>query len=252
MILMYHRSRDRAPGSGMKLEWGQLPGLFPEFEEAGRWLPLLEHHARLVDEAAVHTRVTSVEPEDVVRRHYAESLEVLRVAVAADGVPASMVDVGSGGGYPGLVAAAIWPETAVHLVEPLQKRARLLGVMAEAMGLRNVYVYPERAEDAGRGPLRERAALVTARAVAQLRELIEYTAAFAANGGLIALPKGSRAAAEVADAGRALAALGCDYERTVEMRPEVSDAGVVVLVRKVRGLRPKYPRKAGTPGRLPL
>jgi 16S rRNA (guanine527-N7)-methyltransferase len=73
------------------------------------------------------------------------------------------------------VIAAVEPDTPVTLVEPLKKRARLLDAMAQALGLANVKVEALRAEEAGRGPLRESGHLVTARAVAPLAELLEYT-----------------------------------------------------------------------------
>ena len=63
-----------------EFEWDELPALFPDFEDPGRWLPLLRRHLVLVEEAAPHTRVTSVPAREAVRRHYAESLELLRVA----------------------------------------------------------------------------------------------------------------------------------------------------------------------------
>jgi len=126
----------------VKLSWIDLPGLFPEFPEPDRWLPLLRRHAGLVDEAAPHTRVTAVTGADVVRRQYAESLELLRVAGIFTSVCGSFADVGSGGGFPGLVVAIIHPTLPVSLVEPLRKRARLLDVMAAELGLTNVRCWP--------------------------------------------------------------------------------------------------------------
>ncbi|MCY3602275.1 MAG: class I SAM-dependent methyltransferase, partial [Chloroflexi bacterium] len=163
------------------LAWESLPELFPDLAEPERWLPLLRRHAQLLAESPVQT--TSVKGETVVARHYAESLEAYRLA----GWPAAgvVVDVGSGGGFPGLVIAAVAPEVEVHLVEARRKRAGLLTEMAEALGLARVTAHGERAEEAGRGALRERADLVIARAVAPLPVLLEYTAPLAATGGTI-------------------------------------------------------------------
>jgi 16S rRNA (guanine527-N7)-methyltransferase len=205
-----------------------------------------------VADAAPHTRVTSVTAANVVRRQYAESLEALRIARCFTSTTEPYADVGSGGGYPGLVVAIIQPATPVTLVEPLQKRARLLESMAAELGLANVRVLPDRAEDAGRGPLRERCALVTARAVAELRELLEYTVPLAGPGGWIVLPKGSGAEAEVEEAARAFDELNCAHRATVPMRPEVSDSGMVVVVEKLGPTPEKYPRRAGIPGKRPL
>ncbi len=233
--------------------WDELPALFPSLAEPERWLPLLQAHLDLVSRAEGHTRVTAVAPGEAIQRHYAESLETWRIALEASGaIPDAVVDVGSGGGYPGLVMACVAPQTRFALVEPLQKRARLLEAAADELALTNVAVYAQRAEDAGRGPLRESAGLVTARAVAALPALLEYTVPFAARGGAIALPKGSALPAELAEATNAMAQLGCEHETTVAMRPAISEALTVALFRKVATTPQRYPRRPGVPRKRPL
>ena len=239
-------------GCSLNLTWDVLPGLFPGFEESTHWLPLLRRHAELVDAAAEHTRVTAVEGSDVIRRHYAESLELLRIADEVAGRSSVVVDVGSGGGYPGLVIACVRPESMVHLVEPLQKRARLLDGMVAELGLTNVRVHAIRAEEAGRGELRVAAGLVTARAVAALPELLEYTAPLGRDGGWLAFPKGSAAEDELAAAENAVRLLNCRYAGTVAMRPEISEAVGVVLFERRGAVDPKYPRRPGMPRKRPL
>ncbi|MDE2669595.1 MAG: class I SAM-dependent methyltransferase [Chloroflexota bacterium] len=230
------------------LAWESLPELFPDLAESERWLPLLRRHAQLLAESPVQT--TTVKGEMVVARHYAESLEAYRLSGSQEeGV---VVDVGSGGGFPGLVIAAVAPGLEVHLVEARRKRADLLGEMAEALGLANVRAHGERAEEAGRGALRERGNLVIARAVAPLPVLLEYTAPLAATGGTIAAVKGSRGEAELAEAGTALEALNCEHTGTKQMRSEVAGQMRVLLFRK-RGATPsRYPRRPGMPEKRPL
>jgi 16S rRNA (guanine527-N7)-methyltransferase len=195
--------------------------------------------------------VTAVPPGEAVRRHYAESLELLRLADAA-GWDGMICDVGSGGGYPGLVIAAIVPGTVVHLVEPLQKRARLLTWLAEELGLGNVRVHASRAEDAARTQLRDACGLVTARAVAGLSEVLEYTSPFAHDGGLVALPKGSGLDAEVEQGATAMELLGVDIDSRQRMREEVSGHIDVLLLRKVGQTNERYPRRAGMAAKRPL
>ncbi len=234
-----------------ELPWDDLPDLFPAFPAPGRWLPLLKAHAKFVQLYAGRIRVTAVSPENAVRRNYAESLELLRIATI-EGVPGMTVDVGSGGGFPGIVIAAVFPEMRVHLVEPLKKRARLLSEMALELALGNVTVHAERAEDAARGALRDRADLVTARAVAELRELLEYTAPLATAGGSLALAKGSSVASELTTAVRAIVELRCAFVTVLPMRSEVSETIQVALFEKVGPTPARYPRRAGTPARTPL
>ena len=233
------------------LSWEELPALFPGLSGAGRWLPLLERQAALIAGAGPRVRVSSVPVAEAVRRHYAESLELLRI-IRLESSGDTLADVGSGGGFPGLVIAAAEPGLSVHLVEPLQKRARLLQDMAAALGLRNVTVHAQRAEEAGRGSLRDAVSIVTARAVASLPELIEYTAPLAAAGGLLALPKGTGVAAELAAANAALAALDLARHAVVAMRAEVSGTHAVVLLWKMGATPAGFPRRAGVPRRRPL
>lgn len=232
----------------MVLAWESLPDLFPGFPDPGRWLPVLRRHAELLAASPVQT--TSVGGEDVVARHYAESLEAYRLAGAPEaGV---VVDVGSGGGFPGLVIAAVAPGAAMHLVESRRKRAELLAKLAEALGLENVTAHGLRAEEAGRGPLRDRADLVVARAVAPLPVLLEYTAPLAAPGATIAAVKGSRGRAELAEAETAMAELACKYADTEAMRDEIAGRMQVLRFHKLGPTPERYPRRPGMPAKRPL
>lgn len=233
------------------LEWQALPALFPGLAQPGRWLPLLQRHAGLLAAAGERVRTTAVPAADGVRRHYAECLELLRI-VTAEGPFARVADVGSGGGFPGLVFAAVLPEVEAHLVEPLQKRARLLAEMAEALDLGNVTVHALRAEEVGRGRLRSACDVVTARAVAPLAVLYEYTAPLAREGGLVALPKGSAAATEIAAAAEACSLLGLGPPWVVPFRSQVSEHIVAVLARRAGEAPERYPRRPGLPLKRPL
>lgn len=230
------------------LTWDSLPELFPNFAEPERWLPLLQRHAELLAASPVQT--TTVTGDEVVARHYAESLESFRLADAPR--EGTVVDVGSGGGFPGMVIAAVATGVQVHLVEARRKRADLLTEMAEALGLANVTAYGQRAEEAGRGRLRDSADLVIARAVAPLPVLLEYTAPLATTGGAIAAVKGSRGGAELAEAGGAMAALNCEHAGAETMRGEFAGHMRVFLFRKVGATPARYPRRPGMPAKRPI
>jgi 16S rRNA (guanine527-N7)-methyltransferase len=146
----------------------------------------------------------------------------------------------------------VWPEREVHLVEPLKKRARLLAEVAAELGLANVRVHAVRAEEAGRGELRESCALVVARAVAELRVLLEYTAPLAMPGGVLALAKGSGVKAEVEVARHAAEVLSCGGLRVTPMRSEVNALASIVLAEKVGRTVEGYPRRPGMPEKRPL
>jgi 16S rRNA (guanine527-N7)-methyltransferase len=163
-----------------------------------------------------------------------------------------VIDVGSGGGYPGVVIAAILPATPVTLVEPLKKRSRLLESIAIDLGLPRLRVQPLRAEEAGRGPLRDSAALVTARAVAPLAELLEYTTPLAAVEGEVLLPKGSGLAAELAAAAHAIQELRCELVGIDRPRPVISPNLAFAAFKKLAPTPEQYPRRPGVPGRRTL
>lgn len=231
--------------------WSDLQDLFPDFAQPETWLAKLQKHAELVAAASPQVRVTAVDADDAIRRNYAESLELLRIMLAMRDAPA-VVDVGSGGGFPGMVIACVLNDRPIHLVEPLRKRATLLAAVAEALSLTHVSVHPLRAEEAGRGPLRDAVPIVTARAVAPLRELLEYTAPLAATGGGLFFPKGSGIEEEITAAGNAMDVLQCEVLARTEMRPEISPVLTVLCLEKAGTTPERYPRRPGVPAKRPL
>ncbi len=235
------------------MNWPDLPSLFPAFEQPKRWLPLLERHHQLLEAAAPQTRVTSVPPDEAVQRHYAESLEIWRLLLESAPLDVTLAaDVGSGGGFPGMVAACVSPGVRFALIEPLKKRARLLEELAAELRLPNVEVLPLRAEEAGRTALRDSAGIVTARAVASLAELLEYTAPLAADGGIVGLPKGTSMPDELAKSAKACHILGCTFLETVPMRPEITQTLALAVFRKSGPTHRNYPRRPGMPHQKPL
>ncbi len=164
--------------------------------------------------------------DDAWERHVLDALSLL--PLLAD-VPAgaALVDVGSGGGLPGIPLAIARPDLAITLVEATQKKAAFLGAVSEALQLANVAVYADRAEELGRDELGETFDVVTARAVGRVKVLAPLLLPFARPGGLILLIKGQRAEEELLEAKATLAKLGAVHEKTV-----ATPTGRVVVLRK--------------------
>jgi 16S rRNA (guanine527-N7)-methyltransferase len=141
---------------------------------------------------------------------------------------ARVVDVGSGGGVPGIPLAIARRDLGVTLVEATQKKAAFLEAVSAALGLANVSVRAERAESLAAGELRGSFDVVTARAVAKLAALVLVTAPLARRGGCLLLVKGQRADEELADAAKALRTARVIHERTV-----ATPTGRIVVLRKV-------------------
>lgn len=161
-----------------------------------------------------------------------------------------VADLGSGAGVPGVPVAVMRPALRVVLVEASRRKAGFLGVALRELRLENAEVANARAEALGRDPEhRGRYDAVLARALAPLRVLAEYALPLLKVGGVAVLPKGARAAAEVAAAARALRVLGGEAEVRPALSPHTSP---VVLVRKTAPTPDAYPRRPGIPERRPL
>lgn len=165
-----------------------------------------------------------------------------------------VVDVGSGGGLPGLPLAIARPDVSFTLLEATGKKARFLESAASSLGLTNVSVAAERAESAGRSPAhRERYEAAVCRAVGPMNVLLELCLPLVRVGGRLLAMKGPKAEAELRDAGDALDALGGGELSVHDAYPETfGNDLVVVSVAKARATPGSYPRLPGVPKREPL
>ena len=168
--------------------------------------------------------LTAIEdPAEVWEKHGLDALSLVPHLPRAG----ALLDVGSGGGVPGLVLAIARRDLRVTLLEATQKKAGFLAAVARELGLDNVVVVAERAEAAAKGELCSRFDVVTARAVARLDKLLPITAPFARAGGILLLIKGARAPVELEEAARVMKKLGVRHERTT-----LTPTGRVVALRK--------------------
>jgi len=206
----------------------------PVEEQLREFLKLLLRTAQLFNLTAI------TDPERAWDRHVVESLRLLPLL----GPGKRLIDVGSGAGLPGMVLAIARPTLAVTLLEATAKKARFLEETAKALALSNVAVVANRAELAAAvgQPLRESFDIVTARAVAPLRILVELTAPFARVGGTIVAVKGRQAEAELASANNALFSLHVEHEATVRQ-----PTATIIVLRKKLSTPAKYPRRSGEP-----
>lgn len=223
----------------------------------GRYLEMLI-------EWAPRAGLTSLrDPAAIQSRHFAESLALLRVlreaavpdSAAWSGGGLSMVDVGAGAGLPGLPVAVVEDGVRLTLVESSARRCRFLEAAVKALDLSSrVRVVRARAEEAGRDPaLRGAFDLAVARAVAPMPVLVEYALPLLRLGGVLAAPKGSRAAEELAAAAGAIATLGGEAEPPLALPlPDGAPPQQVLIVRRTGPLDERYPRRAGVPARRPL
>ena len=166
----------------------------------------------------------------------------------------SVIDVGTGGGFPGIPLAVCSPEKEFLLLDSLNKRLKIIGSLMEELGIKNVSLLHSRAEDAcGRKEYRENFDVCVSRAVSNLSTLSEYCLPFIRRGGYLLAYKGPECERELKDASRALKILGGE---AVDIRDtEMKEYGLehkILVIRKVKNTPKTYPRKAGTPLRNPL
>lgn len=202
---------------------------------------------RLFDANTKFNLTAVTDPAEAWQRHVLDSLTLLPAVVAAEA--ASVIDVGSGGGLPGVPLAIALHSVRFTLLEATGKKARFLQETVAALGLSNVEVVSERAETAGqdRERYRERFDVAVARAVGRLPVLLELAAPLVRVGGHIAVIKGERAADEIKEARRALELLHCQVVSTTR-----NPTGTVVLIQKLQATAQRYARRPGEPGRRPL
>lgn len=195
------------------------------------------------------TRIT--EPEEALIKHFYDSLQLLSYCPHHYG---SILDVGSGAGFPGIPLKIARPEIAVVMIDSSKKRVDFLNESAVALGLTGLTAIHGRAEDIARLPdYRDKYKLVVSRAVARLPVLLELCLPFVAPEGMFVAYKGPEAGQEVKEATQALKELRSHLESDKHYTLPDNMGTRSLLIFHKEGITPApYPRKAGTPEKKPL
>lgn len=191
-------------------------------------------------------------PRAIRIRHFLDSLTCATATGPLD--DRSLIDVGSGAGFPGLPLKILYPQLRLTLVDSVAKKARFLELVAGELGLAGVTVVVDRVETLGHDPaLREQFDWAVGRAVAEMRVLAEFLLPFVRQGGWLLAQKGESAATELAEAAHSLAELGGGaITLTTVQLPETEEAHTLVVVEKNRPTPDRYPRRPGIPAKRPL
>ena len=211
------------------------------------------HYQALLLQWNERMNLTAVrQPTQIQIRHFLDSLSCLQVTGNLNGQ--SLIDVGTGAGFPGLPLKIIFPQLKLTLVESVAKKGQFLQAVADELSLSQVQILSERAEQLGQLPQhREQYDWAVARAVAELRILVEYLLPFCRVGGKMLAQKGPGAAEEMKDSRRAIKLLGGNEPEfsTVHL-PEREQTHYLITITKVAPTPGKYPRRIGVPGKRPL
>lgn len=193
-----------------------------------------------------------IEPREVAIKHIVDSLSCYQKELFTGQV--SLIDVGTGAGFPGLPLKIFYPELKLTLLDSLNKRVKFLQLVVDELGLKDVEVIHARSEEAARNKkYREKFDLATARAVARLPIICEYCLPFVKQGGTFIALKGRQYEEEIQEAQKEFSVLGGKLVKSMPVKlPELEDKRAVVYIKKEKATPKVYPRKAGTPERNPI
>jgi len=218
-------------------------------------LHLFEIYTRELLEWNKRLNLTAItEPEQIVVRHYIDSMSVSLALPGGIDFQGSVVDVGSGGGFPGLPLVLACSGAQMTLIESIGKKTRFLEHMIEILQIgKRVEVYPERSEILAHRPhLRENFDVVVVRAVGKLATICELCLPFCRLGGRMIAQKKDDCWPEIERAGRAIGLLGGSI---VEVKTPSLDAlpGIALVVIQKNSPTPnQFPRRSGLPSKRPL
>ena len=210
----------------------------------------LARYAELLLEKNKVMNLTAITaPRDVATLHL---LDCAALAAQLDLSGKRVIDVGTGAGFPGIVAKIYKPDLALTLMEPTGKRVDFLKYACAELGLTGVEFAKERAEEAARKIWREQFDVASARAVAALPVLSEYCLPLVKVGGRFIAMKGPEADAEAKAAANALKKLGGQYEETRQFTLPDGSARGLVFCKKISQTPTVYPRNGGKIAKKPL
>lgn len=182
------------------------------------------------------------QPEEIVIKHFVDSITVLNSVDIPQG--ASIIDVGTGAGFPGLALLIARPDLKVTLLDGTKKRLMVLEDILKNIGLTAQIVHA-RAEEAGRNAeYREQYDFACARAVSNLASLSEYCLPFVKIDGMFISMKSMRADEEIQEAKKAIHVLGANFESKNTFELEGAGERTIILIKKTSRLCDKYPRVA--------
>lgn len=215
----------------------------------GPMLDALDQYAEILVEYNQKVNLTAItDPEGIEDKHFADSLLLANLPETAG----KLVDVGTGAGFPGVVAKIFKPELQLTLMEPTGKRVEFLKYVCAQLGLSGVEFAKERAEEAARKVWREQFDVATARGVAALPMLSEYCLPLVKVGGVFLAMKGPGAAEELAESGAALKKLGGKGSGVAEFHLPGGDVRNIIRIKKISQTPPVYPRNGGKIAKSPM
>lgn len=210
-----------------------------------------DKYAQLLIEWNQKINLTAItEPDEIVKKHFVDSLMLLKFIETSQGT--RLIDVGTGAGFPGVALLIAKPELDITLLDSTKKKLNVIENILSELGLCAQLVH-NRAEEAGKMPeYREKFDIATARAVSNLRDLSEYCLPFVKANGVFVSMKSATAQEELQSAKRAISELGGEFCRMEKYLLEGCGERAVIIIKKISQTSPKYPRASAQIAKNPL
>ncbi len=227
-------------------EWGLVPD-----ETQCRQFEL--YYDMLVEKNKVMNLTAITEYEDVITKHFIDSLALCRI-MKIQGTKKKLLDMGTGAGFPGIPLKIMFPELEITLMDSLNKRIVFLQEVIESLELKNITAVHGRAEEMAAKPeYRESFDLCVSRAVARLTSLSEFCIPFVKQGGCFIPYKSGEVDDEIKEAKFAIRELGAEYKKKESFYlPDSDISRTLLLIEKKKTTPRKYPRGGGKPLKQPL
>lgn len=203
----------------------------------------------LVEKNKVLNLTAITDPEGIAVKHFADSLTALKMIDLTSG--AKVIDVGTGGGFPGIPLLIARPEIKLTMLDSTQKKLAFVSESVEKLGLQASIVHA-RAEEAGQGDMRESYDFAVSRAVAAMNVLCEYCLPFVKVGGTFCAMKGAKGKEELDDARKAIGILSGEVQRTETLLLADGGERTLVNIKKISHTPTKYPRPSAQISKKPL
>lgn len=212
---------------------------------------LIKYYEMLVEKNKVMNLTAITEFDDVIVKHFADSLVINKVIKLNS---QKVIDVGTGAGFPGIPLKILYPDIKLTLLDSLNKRLVFLNEVIEELGLKNVTTVHARAEEGARmKEHREKYDVAVSRAVANLSTLVEYCLPYVAVDGSFISYKGDKASDELSAARNAIKLLGGKTDKCEEFILDGTDINrSLIKIDKVGSTSNTYPRSGGKPSSSPL
>lgn len=212
----------------------------------------IKFYEMLVEWNKVMNLTGITEYDEVVMKHFVDSLSIVKVN-GFDNVT-SIIDVGTGAGFPGIPLKIVFPEIKITLLDSLNKRIKFLNAVIDELELENIETIHGRAEDfSKKDDYREQYDLCVSRAVANLATLSEYCLPYVKEDGYFLPYKSGDIKEEAANSKKAVKILGGSIEDIISFEiPDTDMARTILKIHKTKATPKRFPRKAGLPTKEPI